>query len=210
MLLDKRTAKANGIVQAAVLLFGKKGYAFTSVEEIAAAAGVGKSTVYDYYKNKEALFKAAVISAAERKLSDLKAITSSTDDPLERMKRITEMYLASDRSECSGLSKLFVEVLSQTQLQGGVFFNQRHMIQKVYQRMIRTVLDLLLEGVSMRKLRPDIARHAEMITINFFAFLDGLTMQSMIAGDHIDMREQAGLYLEQLKDILLPGQGIGT
>ncbi|GAB4213328.1 MAG: TetR/AcrR family transcriptional regulator [Rhodoferax sp.] len=45
---------------AALTLFVERGYAATRVEDVARKAGVSKGTVFLYYENKEALFKAVV------------------------------------------------------------------------------------------------------------------------------------------------------
>ena len=52
----RRTRKA--ILQAAVQLFGDKGYEQTSIDELARAAGVGKGTIYSYFQTKSEIFLA--------------------------------------------------------------------------------------------------------------------------------------------------------
>ncbi|WP_283138886.1 TetR/AcrR family transcriptional regulator [Rhizohabitans arisaemae] len=49
-------AKRAAIVGAALQVFLREGYARTSVDAIAASAGVSKRTIYDYYGDKEQLF----------------------------------------------------------------------------------------------------------------------------------------------------------
>ena len=44
------------IIQAASRVFAKKGYASTRIIEVAEAASVGKGTIYEYFRSKEALF----------------------------------------------------------------------------------------------------------------------------------------------------------
>jgi len=52
----QRTRKA--IVDAAIRLFAEKGFEQTSMDELARAAGVGKGTIYGYFKAKEQIFLA--------------------------------------------------------------------------------------------------------------------------------------------------------
>lgn len=49
---------ASELLEAALALFVEKGYAATRLEDVAACAGVSKGTLYLYFENKEALFKA--------------------------------------------------------------------------------------------------------------------------------------------------------
>lgn len=53
----RRSAQSHAaVLHAAAELAGRQGYASTPIEEIAAAAGVGKQTIYRWWPNKAALF----------------------------------------------------------------------------------------------------------------------------------------------------------
>jgi TetR/AcrR family transcriptional repressor of mexJK operon len=56
-------AKRRAILDAAIQVFTDLGYARTSVDAIAAQAGVGKQTVYGHFGDKEQLFLAAIQEA---------------------------------------------------------------------------------------------------------------------------------------------------
>ena len=49
------------ILEAAQALFGRYGLKKTSIEEIAKSAGLGKGTVYLYFRSKEEIFEAVVL-----------------------------------------------------------------------------------------------------------------------------------------------------
>ena len=53
-----RTARQARILRAAVSCFARQGYYGTSMEEIAAEAGIAKGTAYVYFPSKEAIFLA--------------------------------------------------------------------------------------------------------------------------------------------------------
>lgn len=60
------TARADfaaGVIRAAWRLFVDYGYIGTSMDDVAAAVGVSKPTVYEAYKNKQALFEAVIEEA---------------------------------------------------------------------------------------------------------------------------------------------------
>ena len=56
----KKTNKKNEIQKAAVLIFGKKGYDNSSLDEIAKIAGVAKGTIFYYFNSKEELFSSLI------------------------------------------------------------------------------------------------------------------------------------------------------
>ncbi len=53
------------ILEAAIKLFGRKGFEATRTEDIAAAANFAKGTIYLYFKSKEAIYVAAVTQAVK-------------------------------------------------------------------------------------------------------------------------------------------------
>jgi len=64
----KDPAKREAILAAAQVLFLGNGYEGSSMEAIAAEAGVSKLTLYSHFKDKEALFSAAVKTTCETRL----------------------------------------------------------------------------------------------------------------------------------------------
>lgn len=66
---ERRTETRQLVLDAATRLFGEKGYANTSLEEIAAACGLTIRPIYHYFGNKQSLF-AAVTERLEQDLVD--------------------------------------------------------------------------------------------------------------------------------------------
>lgn len=56
----RKEARPQELLDAALALFVEKGFAATRAEEVAAAAGVSKGTLYLYYPSKEELLKAVI------------------------------------------------------------------------------------------------------------------------------------------------------
>ena len=67
----KDLAKRQAILDAAKKLFLINGYANTSMDAVAAQAGVSKLTVYSHFNDKETLFSAAVVAKCEEQLPTL-------------------------------------------------------------------------------------------------------------------------------------------
>ena len=59
----RKEARPREIVDAALTVFGERGFAAARLEDVAARAGVSKGTLYLYFPNKEELFKAVVREA---------------------------------------------------------------------------------------------------------------------------------------------------
>ena len=55
---QKKAKTRKAILEAAVQLFSKKGFDKTSIDELAKEAGIGKGTIYTYFKTKTDILKA--------------------------------------------------------------------------------------------------------------------------------------------------------
>ena len=56
----RKDARPDEIIRAALEVFTDRGFAATKLEDVARKAGVTKGTIYLYFENKEALFKALI------------------------------------------------------------------------------------------------------------------------------------------------------
>src|SRR5882724_12892146 len=87
----RKDARPGEIVAAALDVFVERGFAAAKLADVARRAGVTKGTIYLYFENKEALFKAVVretivpVIAQGEELS--KSFTGSARDLLERLVR---------------------------------------------------------------------------------------------------------------------------
>jgi len=102
------------ILDAAAKVFSTKGFARTQVDEIANLAGLGKGTVYRYFKDKKNLF----FSVADRGIENLKDFVleamAKEKGPVEKIKRAIETYLKFF-NEHSDLIRIFIHEQSEFQ-----------------------------------------------------------------------------------------------
>ncbi len=103
------------ILAAARDLFVEKGFAATRLEEVAQRAGVSKGTLYLYFENKEALFKAMVreniVSVLERGEQRAQSFRGPSRDLLEELLR--GWWAALHESQLTGLPRLIFSEASQ-------------------------------------------------------------------------------------------------
>lgn len=66
--------RAGEIIAAGLAHFAEHGYANTRLEDVARRAGVGKSTLYLYFENKEALFRATVAAHVTPAFGEMTAL----------------------------------------------------------------------------------------------------------------------------------------
>jgi AcrR family transcriptional regulator len=88
--------KKDNIIRAAILTFAQKGYAATRIIDVAHAAGIGKGTIYDYFKSKEDLFFAVfqqVMQDSEAPMAA--AVGSQSGSVSQRLKMLAEDLIST-------------------------------------------------------------------------------------------------------------------
>lgn len=74
---SKKARTRARIIEVAIRIFGKRGIAAPTVEEIAAAAEVGKGTIYNYFATKEEIVVAYMVELEERVQARLRHFVKS-------------------------------------------------------------------------------------------------------------------------------------
>ncbi len=96
---DPRVTRSRGlIVAAASRMFLDRGYAGTSMDDIATQAGVSKRTLYNIFEDKEQLFRTILgeaIATAERFSTDLAATLSEATEPASALTELARELAAS-------------------------------------------------------------------------------------------------------------------
>ena len=88
--------KRHAILEAARVVFLRKGYGGATMDEVAAAAAVSKQTIYKHFADKERLFTAIVtgdIAAAEERTHDMVAELSSSEDLEGDLRRFARQHV---------------------------------------------------------------------------------------------------------------------
>jgi AcrR family transcriptional regulator len=91
---EKKRQTREAILEAAMTLFGTRGYEKTSVERLAKAAGVGKGTIYSYFQTKSDIF----LAFCEDELDFLhKEIGQKTNSNTPLLETLVEIFMAEFR-----------------------------------------------------------------------------------------------------------------
>jgi AcrR family transcriptional regulator len=91
---ERREATIAAILQAARKLFARRGFAATSIDDIADEAGVAKGAVYHHFSSKEEIFT-LVLQGIQEGLAraPIPAATLKITDPLDQIAAVVLRYL---------------------------------------------------------------------------------------------------------------------
>lgn len=83
--MAEKNQKRQGILNSARALFKDKGFHNTKMVDIATAAGVGKGTLYEYFKNKQDIFDEACIEYVDLIIDNIKYICNMDNTFKEKL-----------------------------------------------------------------------------------------------------------------------------
>lgn len=133
------------ILAAAREVMERRGVEAVTMEEIAAAAGVAKGTLYLYFRGKEDLIHALMSEVGENLLRDLKEIVEAGQPPREKLTRVLALlldYLERERI----LFPIYMRDLTQWILRGGSGSFRR--ILELEEQVLAQIARLFAEGAS--------------------------------------------------------------
>jgi AcrR family transcriptional regulator len=83
------------IIISAGQIFSRFGFKKTTMDEIAKALKIGKSSIYYYFKSKEEIFEAVVLYEANILRNELTTAIKSVDSPIDKMKNYVFVRMKS-------------------------------------------------------------------------------------------------------------------
>ncbi len=205
-LVDKKK-RARAIARAALDVFSQKGYAGTSMEEIARTFGVGKATLYESYPSKSALYTAAVMDFVAVYDATLATRLSTAESPLAGVFAfMAHSAEFCDKNNQRSVNMLF-DILQQSIPDEGVFSQRRYLVREMMMGSRTMLVNVLKKGVDTGIFDPAIAQDIEHIATNLTAYMDGASLHSLITENYFDMSRELRYAMKTVARILLREPG---
>lgn len=160
------------LFDAAIDLFNKKGYDYTTMDDIALKADVGKGTIYEYYLSKTDFIKEAYHYYITPNEEILEVYYSTKYSPLEKIKillvKLIEEFLKEQKNS-NVILNIWLEGSSKK-------IYPKINLKKVYSQTRQMIDSLLEEAKSQGQVRADLPKYTSSIILGMF---EGLTLQLM-------------------------------
>jgi TetR/AcrR family fatty acid metabolism transcriptional regulator len=192
----KKKDKRERILQAAVDVFFEKGFYEATVEEIATRAGVGKGTVYEYFANKEQLFKEMFQEGVDTYLQAIRThLLGATGSAQEILTRFAHTHIGFVEKHLSLAALIF-------EGQQGPLYWLRDWWREVKERKVALIRRVVEKGVTQGEFRSVDPRIAAEAFLGLLAVSQlPLVLQEKRGAESSPSREA----LEQLLDIFFNG-----
>jgi AcrR family transcriptional regulator len=144
---EEQARRRKEIFNASVHLFLDKGFNETSMREIAEAAGIGKSTLYDYFPSKDDILLSFVEDELQRLTEEVEKISNDDIGALEKLRQMMFAYMDYLATNEDFYMKLSLEVQRLAQQSLERIQRKRHALQD-------KVRSLIEEGIREGSFRP--------------------------------------------------------
>ncbi len=182
---DPTTERREGILDAAAEVFDRQGYAATTMEEVASAAGISKGSIYNYFQSKSDLFAHLLTRALEPETADAAGILRRSGPATKRIEALIDMWF-SRMDHYKELGRLTLEFWSTAARQpdDGRIAGEIDAFYQTWQKMLTNVFtEGDITGEFHAILQP---RGSASLLL---ALLDGL-MLHLILGVGVDVNEE--------------------
>ncbi len=187
---EEQLRRRKEIFDASVHLFLEKGFNETSMREIAVAAGIGKSTLYDYYKSKDEILVSYFANEIVVITARAKEIIQGDSTISEKLRKIMQMHLGY----LVDSKQIFLKLSLEAQRLSLESQDQIQLHRHAYQDMLR---ELIEEGIRRGEFRPVNSLFAAR---SIFSLLSIAVFTTRPTGTPEEMLEQAlGILFQGIK-----------
>jgi len=165
--------KENHILEAALGVFGEKGFEATTISAISRAANISDATLYEYFSSKEEVLFSIPEVYTRREMERLKEIEHFIHSPREKIRVIIQAYLEFYES-----NPLYTSVALLTLKGNRNFLNSP--AYATVREASRSVVDAFNEGVAQGVFRDDIDGY--LVRNMVLGFIEHMTIQWLLLG----------------------------
>jgi len=186
-VFDREEKKAQ-IARAAVKIFATRGIARARMAEVAEAAGVGKGTIYEYFRSKDELFEYAVNRFFDGMGAELEARLSEADDPVHALEVLIRTTFDTIRASGDEMHIMF-EIWAEGVRSGVEYFDLKKMYAD-YRELISGIISGGLDAGVFRRVDP------EMTAAAIIGALDGLLLQWILFEEGFDLESASRAFID--------------
>jgi AcrR family transcriptional regulator len=184
VLTAKGARQAEAVLEAAIRCLGEDGYAGTTLQRVADAAGVQKRMVLYYFGSREHLIATVLERVGDRFLDDLAERVGGLSEPAALVDAVTEMFLAQteDRALLTAYFGLLAESATDPVLSAT--------FARLRERTV-VIVDELLDRVEAAG--HELSMERRLLVLAGFSLAHGIGLELMTHGRTAELERAIGL-----------------
>ncbi len=192
IIVDK-VQKRRDIALSCKEIFFQNGINDLTISQIAKTAGVGKGTIYEYFKNKEDIIFEIVNRLIQERNAQMFEEMAALESTKEKIKRFSRFFYCEEDIELRQLYKEFISI-SLVQPDSEMMAMQSR-ITKDYFTWFESIID---EGIAKGELRAD----AKEFACGMFSVGEGMFIKSCVTDIIEDLQKEIDQFYDALFALL--------
>lgn len=172
--LELRGQRREEILNAALKVFSRRGWAAAKISEIAKEARLSHGLVYHYFKSKEEIFTLLVQRAAENSVQVIEKANLRDGTPLEKIKWMTEQILSS---LSQGQQTLLFLIMIQASTSDAMPVEVKQLLtSQQFKSPVHCLIPLIIEGQQRNEI---VQGNPLTLAISYYAFIQGIAINKL-------------------------------
>jgi len=182
-----RDKKRSEIAQKAIEVLAKRGFQATTIQEIANASGLGKGTVYHYFKTKEEILSVVSEEIFHEMERSFGAALLRIDGPMEKLSALIEEALHVTK-DVEHLFIVYTELWLMN-LRGDHYNDYMNVIKNLHDDLKKLTAGMIDEGKKQGLWAKD--TDSEALAAYLVASFDGVIAHYMMDKENFDIKRVA-------------------
>jgi AcrR family transcriptional regulator len=167
--------KKTQILYAAIEIFAKKGLERGKIADIAKQAGIGKGTIYEYFKSKDEIFSAIENLFVSDSIEQVDQLINSNKSSTEKIEEMAN-YNINIHEVMGDAIIIFAEMWAQHS-RGQWHGHKKSIFVDMYTNYHKAIREILAEGIKTEEFRE---MNKDGVATMLLALIDGILWQSVI------------------------------
>lgn len=184
-IVDKELKKQE-ILRASMRIFAQKGIVNAKMIDIAKEAGIGKGTIYEYYRSKTEIFEDAFRHFTEQADTEIAKRIFKIDHPITKLEAWIDGWATTIHTQYTGFLEIMIDFWAE-----GVRNKQTDTVfdmKRIYSEYRIAISGILDEGMAQGRVRK---LNSTLTASILIAAMDGLAVQWILDNDSFNFREAA-------------------
>lgn len=196
-IVDKKAKKLE-ILHAAAKVFAEKGVVKTKMIDIAQEAGIGKGTIYEYYRSKEEIFGDTFRLIFDHMESQIADAIGNTQDPIIKLKTLIQISYKEFLEHSGDLAGIMMDFWAE-----GIRSKSADVISIINLELVYTEYKMLIADILHDGIKKGIFRNvdANSLAAIIVGAMDGVMLQWIMNKDMVNLEKVS----EVMVDTLLNG-----
>lgn len=192
IIVDK-VQKRKDIALSCKEIFLKNGIKDLTISQIAKTAGIGKGTIYDYFKNKEDIIFEIVNILIQERNKIMKMQLFEADSTKNKIKVFSSFFYSDEDEELRKLYKEFMSISLMSTEENMIEFQTENFLNhyRWFEKIIQDGID-----------NNEIVKSSKKLTKGIFVTAKGMFVSSVTTNAIVDIKKELEEYIDSIYELI--------